>query len=284
MYNFSLPKPNTSQPRQDAQNGNVSFAATPPAAPYRHIPIHAATDAMAGAPAAWNSNDSDAIKAIYIQKRGSQIIQVSAQGHSYNDRRASSYTYNHKRANSYGYNDANQASSYSYKSKRMSTYSCNDSHLAVPHYRSSVYNSLAYNHRDQFPSPTELLLSRLPFAVPKIQAPAPAPAVEAPVWTANHLSPMHINHHHSDMSLPLPYDGPIDYAAPSQHITTPSTTPPTIAPTHPIQPPVQRYRAHFPPPAPAPAPAPAPPAPKKKRRSLFSRLSRAFTSRNEVSF
>ena len=58
------------------KNANAPPDASQPA-PYKHIPTHAAVDAMSGAPSAWRASDRDAIKAVNIKRR-SEMSRASS--------------------------------------------------------------------------------------------------------------------------------------------------------------------------------------------------------------
>ncbi|KAI9832191.1 MAG: hypothetical protein M1819_004543 [Sarea resinae] len=60
-------------------------------APYRHVPTHAAVDALSGAPSSWKAEDRTQIKAQY-QRRSAMIRNNSSLSTVGNMKRSSSYT------------------------------------------------------------------------------------------------------------------------------------------------------------------------------------------------
>ena len=65
--------------KQAADNQKGKMAATaeskPPAAPYKHIPTHAASDALLGAPATWREQDKKAIQDQHLKRAQSNLAR-----------------------------------------------------------------------------------------------------------------------------------------------------------------------------------------------------------------
>ena len=66
--------------KQAAQKHKAAQASTPPTAaptPYRHIPTHAAFDALTGAPAGWKAEDRPAIQEANRKRMSRSISSIS---------------------------------------------------------------------------------------------------------------------------------------------------------------------------------------------------------------
>ena len=90
-----------------AQNGGIEKAEK--AVPYRHVPTHAAIDALSGAPSSWKAEDRTAIKAQYKRRsamsRNSSSLSTVTMMHQSNGHHSPDWSSNRleNRKSHYGY-------------------------------------------------------------------------------------------------------------------------------------------------------------------------------------